>query len=103
MNTLSIDTFNNLLLENRLVLVDFYADWCEPCKMLDTILEEVKGRFGKNLFIQKIDVDSSVELSKGFSVMSVPVLALFKDGILVWRMNGFMMTNELTQKIREFT
>lgn len=103
MDTPSIDVFNKLLSENRMMLVDFYADWCEPCKMLDVILEELQSQFDENLFILKIDVDASVELSKSFSVMSVPVLALFKDGVLVWRMNGFMMTNELTQKICEFT
>ena len=93
--------FNSLLLKEKFLLVEFYADWCEPCKMLDVILEEVRNHMGEKIFIQKIDVDVSKEISEFYHVMSVPVLMLFKNGKLVWRINGFLMANELIKTIEK--
>ena len=87
---------------HRLLLVDFYATWCEPCKMLDVILKEVKENLTDQVTILKIDLDESDELKKDFDIMSVPTLMLFNNGELSWRMAGFMMTHDLTEKIREF-
>ncbi|MEO5572037.1 MAG: thioredoxin domain-containing protein [Bacteroidia bacterium] len=89
------------LLQKEILLVEFYADWCEPCKLLDGILEEVQMKMGEKIFIQKIDVDVSQEISEFYHVMSVPVLILFKNGKQVWRMNGFLMANELIKTIEK--
>ena len=84
------------------MLVDFWADWCEPCKMLDVILVELKQLLPE-LSILKIDIDQSEELKKNYSMMSVPVLMLFNKGALLWRMNGFLMAPDLEKKIKELT
>jgi len=85
-----------------LVLVDFYADWCEPCKWLDTILEEVDRSVEFPLSILKINTDKNSELTHEYSLRSVPVLMIFKGGILKWRMNGFLTTPELLTKLSSF-
>ena len=85
------------------MLADFYADWCEPCKILDDILEEVKEDLGEEIFIQKIDVDDSKKLSELYQIKSVPVLILFKEGKQVWRMNGFLTSNDLINVFRKFS
>jgi thioredoxin 1 len=97
---LTTEDFEAAIKQHGLVLVDFWADWCEPCKILDVILEELQQRIPE-LYILKVDADESAELKKQYHMMSVPVLLLFKDGELLWRMNGFMMTTELEKKIRE--
>ncbi len=84
------------------MLADFTADWCEPCKMLDTILKEVQAKIETDLFIKKIDVDASKEISENYQVMSVPVLILFKNGKQVWRMNGFLGVDDLLKILEKF-
>lgn len=101
-NDSEVLSFNLLLKEQSFLLVDFYADWCEPCKMLDSILAEVKKKLDTKIFIHKIDVDFSKDLSKFYQIMSVPVLILFKNGKPVWRMNGFYTANELLKIFEEF-
>lgn len=96
------NSFDSLLQKERYLLADFYADWCEPCKLLDNILGEVQNKFGEKVFIQKIDVDVSKELSEFYQVMSVPVLIFFKKGKPVWRMNGFLMAHELINTLENF-
>ncbi len=88
--------------ENKPLLVDIYATWCEPCKMLDVILKEVEQNLAGKVVILKIDLDESPELKNEYDIMSVPTLMLFNNGELRWRMAGFMMGIELTKKIREF-
>ncbi len=85
------------------MLADFYADWCEPCKILDDILEEVKADLREKIFIQKIDVDKSTGFSEFYHVKSVPVLILFKNGKQVWRMNGFLTSNDLIKVFKKFS
>ena len=75
---MEISEFDFLLQKETYVLVDFYANWCQPCKLLDKILGEVQNEMGKKIFIQKIDVDVSKELSDFYLVQSVPVLIFFK-------------------------
>jgi thioredoxin 1 len=97
-----INDFDKMLGVSRLVLVDFYATWCEPCKWLDVILQEVNSRFLSELTILRIDSEQFTSLSERFGVRSVPVLILFKEGVEVWRMNGFLLADELVEKIRSF-
>jgi thioredoxin 1 len=99
---MNIKAFESLIQTRDVLLIDFYADWCEPCNLLAEILEEVQIKMGEKIFIQKINVDISKEVSEYYHVKSVPVLMLFKNGELLWRMNGFLMSNELIKKIKSF-
>ncbi len=83
------------------VLIDFYADWCEPCKWLDPILEEVLRGIRINLSIVKINTDTHLSITQKFDVRSIPVLLFFVDGKQMWRMNGFLTTRELIQKLEQ--
>lgn len=92
--------FSDIIKSHPLVLVDFSADWCGPCKMLGPILKEVKHEVGSKIKIVKIDVDKNQELSSKYQVMGVPTLILFKDGIQVWRESGVQQKHQLVQLIQ---
>ncbi|XMO87047.1 thioredoxin [Algibacter sp. AS12] len=72
--------FSELLNKNEPVLVDFFADWCGPCKMLSPILKQVKNSLGEQVSIIKIDVDKNQALAAKYQVKGVPTLLLFKNG-----------------------
>ena len=93
--------FDESLKTGGLVLFDFYTDWCEPCKILDPILDDVQQRMGSKLSIHKINSDESPELAEQFNIKSVPTLTLFKDGKLLWRMAGFDTADKLEKIFRE--
>lgn len=78
-----------MLIQDSLVLVDFFATWCGPCKMLGPVLEEI-AKEQENLKIVKIDVDENPNLSKKFAIMSVPTLILFRNGEAISTQHGFM-------------
>ena len=104
--TINIETkehFTEVMAENSMVLVDFYADWCEPCKWLDKVLIELDNNLGKTAVVAKVNTEKLPSISTENHVQSVPVLILFKRGKEVWRMNGFMMAGQLLEKIREFS
>ena len=88
-------TFKDIIESNSVVLVDFSAEWCGPCKVLGPILKEVKDDVGDSVKIIKIDVDKNQQLSARYKVMGVPTLILFKDGVQVWRQSGVMQKQEL--------
>lgn len=71
------------------VLVDFYADWCEPCKWALPVIEDVLSQLQGKIVLEKIDIDQSPEIAKSFHVMSVPTFVLFHNKEEVWRMRGF--------------
>jgi len=98
----AIVVFSALIEKEKYVLADFFADWCEPCKVLDEILENVKTLTNQKIFIEKINVDKSKKFSESFQVLSVPVLIFFKNGKQVWRMNGFLTAPELVKNLEKF-
>ena len=83
------------------VLVDFYATWCGPCKMMHPILENVKARVGNKARIVKIDVDEQQDLAMQYAIQAVPTLMLFKGGQPVWRQSGVVQSNELVALIEK--
>lgn len=93
--------FNELINDDRPVLVDFYADWCGPCKTLAPILKEVASELGEKARVIKIDVDKNQQLSQKFQVRGVPTLILFRKGEQLWRTSGVMQKRDLIQKIEE--
>jgi thioredoxin 1 len=82
------------------VLVDFWAEWCGPCRMIAPILETIADEYSESLKITKLDVDSNPGVSMKFGVQSIPTLILFKDGQPVERIIGYMPKERLLQKIR---
>ena len=77
------------LKNNGVVLVDFYADWCGPCKMLGPVLEDLSNEFEGKATIVKVNVDQEGELAKEYGVMSIPNLFLLKDGEIVKNVVGY--------------
>lgn len=81
------------------VLVDFWAEWCQPCKLLGPIVDQVAGEQSAKLKVVKLDVDSNGDSAQRYGVMSIPTLILFKDGQPVERLVGYMPKEQLLRKI----
>ena len=96
-----MEKFNEMINGEQLTLVDFFATWCGPCKMMHPILEQLKEKMGDDIRILKVDVDKNEGLSMQYRIQSVPTLMLFKKGEMLWRQSGAMSLNDLMQKISQ--
>ncbi|MBJ6367492.1 thioredoxin [Snuella sedimenti] len=92
--------FDTIINSDQPVLIDFFAHWCGPCKMLTPILKEVKDELGTAIKIIKIDVDKNQNLATKYQVRGVPTMLLFKNGQQLWRQSGVLQKNDIIAVIR---
>ena len=92
--------FNTLIAGNTPVLVDFFATWCGPCKMIAPILQQIKGELGEQVRIIKIDVDKNPVIAQQFQIRGVPTLKIFQNGQDKWTGSGVMQADHLISIIR---
>jgi thioredoxin 1 len=95
------NSFENIIQSEKPVLIDFFATWCGPCKMLAPILKEVKESLGERITILKIDVDKNQALSSKYQVRGVPTMILFQNGKQLWRQSGVLTKEEIIKNIVE--
>lgn len=94
--------FNEIIQGKKPVLVDFYADWCGPCKVMAPILAELKNNMKDNLTVIKVDVDKNPQAANAYQVQGVPTLILFKNGEIRWRQSGVMDLGRLQGIVQQF-
>jgi thioredoxin 1 len=94
-----METFSQIISRNQLVLVDFYATWCGPCKMMHPVLEQLKEKQADRLRIIKIDVDKNPSLATQYQIQSVPTLIAFREGNVLWRQSGALSLSQLIKTL----
>lgn len=95
---MSQTSFQELIKGDKLVLVDFFAEWCGPCKMMKPELEKFKSSVGENVTVIKIDIDKNQKIAANYRIQSVPTLLMFKKGQIVWKQSGVVTSAQL-QKV----
>ncbi len=96
-----MSAFEQILKGERPVLIDFFATWCGPCKMMSPILDQLKEKVGDRLRILKVDVDKNPKIAALYNVRGVPTLVLMKGGEIKWRQSGVVDVDTLVQLIQQ--
>lgn len=96
-----MSNFDTIINSEKPVLIDFFATWCGPCKMLGPILKEVKDSLGERISIIKIDVDKNQQIASKYQVRGVPTMILYQSGKQLWRQSGVLSKEEIIKVIIE--
>lgn len=97
-----MENFEDIIKSDKPVLIDFFATWCGPCKMMHPILEDLHAKVGDKARIIKIDIDKNEQLATIYNVRSVPTLMVFKNGKLEWRASGVQSAEALENVLAQF-
>ncbi|MGF1666366.1 MAG: thioredoxin [Acidimicrobiia bacterium] len=100
--TLTDSTFTETIAGNRPVLVDFWAEWCGPCRMVAPVLEEIAGEHGDKITVGKLNIDENPQAPASFDVMSIPTMILFQDGVEKKRIVGARPKHQLVAELAEY-
>lgn len=95
------ETFNEIINGDTPVLVDFFAEWCGPCKMMSPILKDFATQMGDHVRVIKIDVDKNPAVAQNFHIQGVPTLILFQKGQLKWRQSGVVQKKQLEHVVNQ--
>jgi len=101
-NEMSLYQFNNMIKTDKLVLVDFFAEWCKPCKIQAPILTEIAGEMKDKVDVIKVDVDKYPKIVSQYRVQGVPTLVIFKNGKIVWQKSGLNKKEELKKTLQNY-
>mgnify|MGYP001219529989 FL=1 len=96
-----MSTFQEIIKGEKPVLVDFHADWCAPCKIMNPVLKNIKSKLGKDLIILKINIDNNPAVAEKFQVKGVPTFILFRNGEIKWRQSGIIEENKFIELIQK--
>jgi thioredoxin len=96
------ESFGEIIAGDKPVLIDFYAEWCGPCKMMKPILDQLRQKMGDKIRILKIDIDRSPVVSSAFDIQAVPTLMLIQKRDILWRQSGVVQANQLERIINQF-
>ena len=94
-----MSSFQQIIEDSKPVLIDFFAEWCGPCKIMPPILNQLKANMGSSLRILKIDVDKNPDVASKYQVRGVPTLLLMRSGKILWKQSGVLQAGELQQVI----
>lgn len=93
--------FFHIVKSSTPVLVDFYADWCVPCRMMPAVLKEIKDQYKKNIRIVKVNVDHYPDIANSCKVQNIPAVILFQDGKIQWTGMGVQHVNDISIALKE--
>ncbi|MBZ5858918.1 thioredoxin [Flavihumibacter profundi] len=95
-----MSSFNDIIQSEKPVLVDFFAEWCGPCKMMAPILKEVKAKLGDAVTIIKVDVDRNPGAAQKYGIQGVPTLMVFQQGQVKWRQSGVVQARQIESVLK---